>query len=51
MESIVRRSEDINQSSKRRMPVCAFAKKRSMAFEDICDLSLAILKTSSTKLS
>ena len=51
MESIVRRSEDINQSSKRRMPVCAFAKKRSMAFEDMCDLSLAILKTSSTKLS
>lgn len=51
MESIVRRSEDINQSSRRRMPVCGFAKKRSMAFEDMCDLSLAILETSSIKIS
>lgn len=49
MESIVRRSEDINQSSKRRIPVCAFCKKRSIAFEDMCDLSLAILDSSSTK--
>jgi chromosome partitioning protein len=49
MESIVRRSEDINQSSMKRLPVCAFAKKRSVAFEDMCDLSLAILEGSSIK--
>ena len=49
MESIVRKSEDINQSSKKRLPVCAFAKKRSMAFEDICDLSLALLEVSSIR--
>ncbi len=49
MESIVRKSEDINQSSKKRLPVCGFAKKQSMAFEDMCDLSLALLEASSIK--
>ena len=48
MESIIRRSEDMNISAKKRMPVCAFCKKNSIAFEDICDLSLAILKESAT---
>lgn len=46
LASIVRRCEDINISAKRRLPVCAFCKKASVAFEDICDLSLAILKES-----
>jgi chromosome partitioning protein len=51
MESIIRRSEDMNISAKKRLPVCAFCKKSSIAFEDICDLSLAILKDSSVKNS
>jgi len=46
MESIIRRSEDMNVSAKKRLPVCAFCKKNSAALEDICDLSLAILKES-----
>lgn len=50
MESIVRKCEDINISAKKRMPVCAFCKKRSIAFEDMCDLSLDILKKSATKV-
>ena len=51
MESIIRRSEDMNISAKKRSPVCAFCKKSSIAFEDICDLSLAILKDSAVKSS
>ena len=51
MESIIRRSEDMNISAKKRLPVCAFCKKSSIAFEDICDLSLAILKDSAVKSS
>lgn len=47
MESIVRKSEDINISAKKQRPVCAFAKKRSTALEDVCDLSLDILRKSS----
>lgn len=50
MESIVRKCEDINISAKKRMPVCAFCKKKSIAFEDICDLSLDLLKKSSEKV-
>lgn len=50
MESIVRKCEDINISAKKRLPVCAFCKKSSIAFEDICDLSLAILKESAHKV-
>ncbi len=46
MESIVRKCEDMNISAKKRMPVCGFCKKRSPAFEDMCDLSLALLKES-----
>lgn len=49
METIVRKCEDINISAKKRMPVCAFCKKRSIAFEDMCDLSLAILEESTHK--
>jgi chromosome partitioning protein len=46
MESIVRRSEDMNISAKKREPVHAFCRKDSMALEDICDLGLSILKES-----
>lgn len=49
LETIVRKCEDINISAKKRMPVFAFSKKRSIAFEDMCDLSLAILKGSANK--
>lgn len=49
METIVRKCEDINISAKKQMPVCAFCKKRSIAFEDMCDLSLAILEESTHK--
>lgn len=49
METIVRKCEDINISAKKRMPVCAFCQKRSIAFEDMCDLSLAILEGSGHK--
>jgi chromosome partitioning protein len=49
MEAIIRKSEDMNISAKKRLPVCAFCKKNSIAFEDICDLSLAILRESSVK--
>lgn len=50
METIVRKCEDINISAQKRMPVCAFCKKKSIAFEDMCDLSLAILEESSSKI-
>jgi chromosome partitioning protein len=49
LETIVRKCEDINISAKKRMPVFAFSKKRSIAFKDMCDLSLAILKKSANK--
>jgi chromosome partitioning protein len=49
METIVRKCEDINISAKKQMPVCGFCKKRSIAFEDMCDLSLAILAESTYK--
>ena len=50
LESIVRRCEDINISAKKRLPVCAFCKKSSIAFEDICDLSLSMLNESAHKI-
>lgn len=46
MEAIIRRSEDMNISAKKKLPVCAFCKKSSIALEDLCDLSLAILHDS-----
>lgn len=49
IKAVVRKSEDIKQSLKRRLPVCAFAKKSSHAIEDLCDLSLAVLEVSSIK--
>lgn len=48
MQSVVRKCEDINISAKRQIPLCAFCKKRSIAFEDMCDLSFDILKQSVT---
>lgn len=51
LESIVRKSEDMNISAKRKEPIFAFCKKNSHAFEDMCDLSLSILKESATDLN
>lgn len=45
-QSVIRKSEDMNVSSKTRLPVCAFASKRSLAFEDIIDLVHEILEKS-----
>ncbi|HJK86589.1 MAG TPA: AAA family ATPase [Candidatus Megaira endosymbiont of Nemacystus decipiens] len=50
MESVVRKCEDINISAKKQMPICAFCKKRSIAFEDMCDLSLDLLQQSAKKI-
>ena len=50
IESVVRKCEDINISAKKQMPICAFCKKRSIAFEDMCDLSLDLLQQSAKKI-
>ncbi|KKB96338.1 Chromosome partitioning protein ParA [Candidatus Arcanobacter lacustris] len=50
MESLVRKCEDINISAKKKMPVFGFCTKRSMALEDIIDLSHEIIKRSSKKV-
>ena len=47
----VRRSEDINTSAKSRLPLAFFARTNSIAFEDIIDLSYAILDKLGTKIS
>jgi cellulose biosynthesis protein BcsQ len=49
MESLIRRCEDMNISAKKRIPVCDFCSSRSVALEDIVDLSHEILRKS-TKL-
>jgi len=36
--SVVRKSEDINIAAKKRLPISAFCKSRSTAFEDVMDL-------------
>ena len=46
----VRRSEDINTSAKSRLPLAFFARTNSIAFEDIIDLSHAILSKLGTKI-
>lgn len=49
INTIVRKCEDINVASKRKLPVSAFCKNRSTAFEDIMDLVHEIVKTSLSK--
>jgi chromosome partitioning protein len=44
--SIVRKSEDIVTSSKKRQPVCSFCSNKSLALEDIIDLTLEIINNS-----
>jgi chromosome partitioning protein len=46
MESIIRKCEDINVSAKKKMPVIGFCNKRSIALEDILDLTKEMLKKS-----
>ena len=42
--SIIRRSEDINISAKKRLPVVGFCNKKSAAFEDINDITWEMLE-------
>jgi len=49
MESIVRKCEDINVSAKMRLPICAFCSKRSIALEDIRDLTREMIRKSTIK--
>jgi hypothetical protein len=46
----VRRSEDINTSAKSCLPLAFFARTNSIAFEDIIDLTYAILDKLGTKV-
>lgn len=48
-ESVMRKCEDINISAKNRAPVLFWAKKKSAAFEDICDLGQEMIKNSTRK--
>jgi chromosome partitioning protein len=46
MESIIRKCEDINISAKKKLPVIGFCNKRSIAIEDVLDLTKEMLKKS-----
>lgn len=46
LESIIRKCEDINISAKKRVPVIGFCNKRSIALEDILDLTREMIKKS-----
>ena len=48
MESIIRKCEDINISAKKKTPVIGFCNKRSIALEDILDLTREMIKRSTT---
>ena len=48
MESVVRKSEDMNITTKERKPVSAFCKIKSIAFEDIIDLMHEIIRISTS---
>ena len=48
-DSIVRKAEDIVTSSKRRQPVCSFCASKSVALEDITDLTLEIINRSTVQ--
>jgi chromosome partitioning protein len=50
LESIIRKCEDMNISAKKRMPVYGFCSKKSIALEDIRDLTKEILKYSTQKV-
>lgn len=47
----IRRSEDINTSAKTSLPLAFFARTNSIAFEDIIDLTHAILNKLGTKVT
>jgi len=46
MESIIRKCEDINISAKKKLPVIGFCNKRSIAVEDVLDLTKEMLRKS-----
>ena len=38
LSAVVRKSEDINVANKKHLPIAAFCKSKSPAFEDVMDL-------------
>ena len=46
ISSVVRKSEDINAASKKKMPISTFCKSKSTAFEDVMDLVHELIKQS-----
>lgn len=46
ISAVVRRSEEINAASKKKMPISTFCKAKSSAFEDVMDLVHEIIKKS-----
>lgn len=50
MNAVVRKTEDINLASKKRLPVSAFCKAKSPAFEDVMDLVHEIVQQASGKI-
>lgn len=46
ISSVVRKSEDINAASKKKMPISTFCKAKSTAFEDVMDLVHEIIRQS-----
>jgi len=51
MESIVRKCEDFNISSKRKIPLFGFCNKKSIALEDIKDLTNQLLSKSTETIN
>ncbi len=49
MNSVVRKCEDINISAKKMQPIFFWSSKKSIAFEDICDLGREMIFNSTTK--
>ena len=50
LDSVIRKSEDINISAKKQEPVVCFCNKNSSAFEDINDLVWEIIKNNTIEL-
>jgi chromosome partitioning protein len=46
LSAVVRKSEDINVANKKHMPIAAFCKSKSPAFEDIMDLVHTLIEQS-----
>ena len=46
IKTVIRKSEDLNLASKYGLPICLFAKKRSVALEDILDLTSELVNLS-----